>query len=205
MSKARLIITAVVVEGRSQAEVSRAYNVSQSWVSRLVARYRDEGEAAFEPRSRRPVSRPRATLPATVELVLELRRRLTGSGLDAGADTIAWHLEHHHRIEISRATVYRILRRAGTITPAPSKRPRSSYIRFQAEQPNQTWQADFTHHRLADGSDTEILCWIDDHSRYAISLTAHPRVTGAIVVEAFSTAIETHGIPSSTLTDNAMV
>jgi transposase len=49
MSKARLIISAVVVEGRSQREVARAYGINQSWVSRLVARYRAEGEAAFEP------------------------------------------------------------------------------------------------------------------------------------------------------------
>jgi transposase len=54
MSKARLVITAVVAEARSQGEVARAYGVSQGWVSRLVARYRAEGEAAYEPRSRRP-------------------------------------------------------------------------------------------------------------------------------------------------------
>jgi hypothetical protein len=35
MSKARLIITAVVVEGRSQREVARANGINQSWVSRL--------------------------------------------------------------------------------------------------------------------------------------------------------------------------
>ena len=137
--------------------------------------------------------------------MLELRRQLTAAGLDAGADTIVWHLAQHHRIEISRATVYRILRRANAITPAPKKRPKSSYIRFQADFPNETWQGDFTHHRLADGSDAEILCWIDDHSRYAISVTAHRRVTGPIVVTAFAAAIETHGVPSSTLTDNGMV
>lgn len=174
-------------------------------MSRLVARWRVEGEAAFEPRSRRPATRPGATPPETVELVLELRRRLTRSGLDAGADTIVWHLAQHHRVTLSRATVYRILRRSGAITPSPKKRPKSSYIRFQAELPNETWQADFTHHRLADGTDVEILCWIDDHSRYAISVTAHRRVTGPIVVTEFAIAIETHGVPSSTLTDNGMV
>jgi transposase len=42
MSKARLVITAVVVEGGSQSEVARTYGVSQSWISRLVARYRAE-------------------------------------------------------------------------------------------------------------------------------------------------------------------
>ena len=205
VSRARLVITAVVVEGRSQADVARAYGVAESWVSRLVARYRTEGDAAFAPRSRRPATRPAATPPATVEVVLELRRQLTAGGLDAGADTIVWHLEHHHHVTLSRATVYRILRRHQLTAVEPAKRPKSSYIRFEAELPNETWQADFTHHRLTDGSDTEILCWIDDHSRLAVSVTAHRRVTGPIVIAAFTAAIETRGIPASTLTDNGMV
>ena len=97
MSKARLVITAIEVEGRSPAEVIRAYGVSRSWLYELLARYRAEGDAAFEPRSRRPHTSPRATPPDTVEQVLRLRKQLTEAGLDAGADTIGWHLTHHHR------------------------------------------------------------------------------------------------------------
>jgi transposase InsO family protein len=98
----------------------------------------------------------------------------------------------------------------GLVIPEPSKRPKSSYIRFAAEQPNECWQADFTHYRLArpdgrPGTDAEILCWIDDHSRYALSVTAHPRVTGSIVRQKFRETVGTHGIPASTLTDNGMV
>lgn len=205
MSKARLVITAVVVEGRSVSEVARTYGVARSWVYTLVARYRAEGDTAFEPRSRRPATRPDATPTATVELVLTLRQRLTRDGLDAGADTIAWHLQHHHQITLSRATIYRIVRRAELVVPEPRKRPRSSYIRFQAEQPNETWQADFTHHRLANGTDIEILTWLDDHSRYALSVTAHRPVTGPVVVNTFQAAITRHGTPLSTLTDNGLV
>ena len=205
MSKARLIITAVVIEGRSQASVARDYGISKGWVSKLIARYRAEGDAAFEPRSRRPHSRPDATPAATVDLVVELRRQLTAQGLDAGADTIAWHLQHHHQLTMSRATIYRIIRRAGLVVAEPKKKPKASYIRFAAEQPNETWQADFTHHRLADGTDIEILTWLDDHSRYAVSVTAHQPVTGPAVVTAFRNAIAEHGIPYSTLTDNGMV
>src|SRR5215831_11962272 len=169
MSKARLVITAVVVEGRSQGEVARAYGVSQSWVSRLVARYRAEGEAAFEPRSRRPRTSPRAIGDAAAGLIIELRKDLAGQGLDAGPATIAWHLEHHHRIRVSPATISRYLARAGLVVPEPRKRPRSSYIRFQAEQPNECWQSDFTHYPLTSGTDAELLTWLDDHSRYALS------------------------------------
>ncbi|WP_218040412.1 helix-turn-helix domain-containing protein [Actinomadura sp. WMMB 499] len=194
MSKARLVITAVVIEGRSQAEVARAYGVSKGWVSKLVARYRAEGEAAFEPRSRRPKTSPSATAPETVELIVRLRKELSEQGLDAGPDTIAWHLAHHHHITVSRATIARHLTTRGLATPQPGKRPRSSCIRFQAELPNQTWQADFTHYRLADGTDTEILTWLDD-CRYALHVTAWPRVTGPIVRDTFRRAVAAHGVP----------
>jgi transposase InsO family protein len=172
--------------------------VARSWVYELVARYRAEGETAFEARSRRPRSSPTALARSTVALIVGLRRRLCAQGLDAGADTIAWHLEHHHGLRVSRATIDRTLHREGLVIPAPRKRPRSSYIRFAAEQPNEMWQADFTHYPLTSGDDTEILSWLDDH---ALSVTAHPRVTGPIVVDTFRTAITLHGAPASTLTD----
>ena len=124
MSKARLVITAVLVEGRSQSEVARAYGVSQSWISRLVARFHREGEAAFEPRSRRPRRSPSALPQATLDLILQLRQDLAGQGLDAGPDTIAWHLAQHHGISVSRASISRYLTRAGLVTPATLKKGR---------------------------------------------------------------------------------
>src|SRR4051812_7312020 len=126
MSRARLVITAVVVEGRGVREVARDYDLSPGWVSRLVARYRDEGEAAFEPRSRRPKRSPRATSAESVELIIDLRCRLVAAGNDAGLETIRWHLVHHHGVELSAATIGRYLHRAGLVTPQPHKRPRSS-------------------------------------------------------------------------------
>ena len=205
MSRARLVITAVVVEGRGVREVARDYGVSAGWVSKLVARFREEGEAAFEPRSRRPKRSPRATAPETVEMIIELRRRLVAAGDDAGAETIRWHLEHGFGVVVSAATIGRYLHRAGLVTAQPHKRPRSSYVRFAAEQPNETWQSDFTHYRLADRSDVEILGWLDDHARFALRLTAHRRVSGPIVLHEFRAAVAQHGVPASTLTDNGMV
>jgi transposase InsO family protein len=209
MSKRRLVIAAVLA-GHSQSEVAGTYGVSQGWISRLMARYQADGEAAFEPLSRAPKTSPTATPPETVELVLRLRKQLDEAGLDAGADTIGWHLAHHHGTTVSRATINRILVRAGTVTPDPSKRPKSSYLRFEAAQPNETWQSDFTHYRLTNpdgtpGPDVEILTWLDDCSRYALSVTAHVRVTGPVVLATFRKAVAIHGVPASTLTDNGMV
>ena len=205
MSKARLVITAVTIEKRPVSEVARSYGVARSWIYALLARYRAEGEAAFEPRSRRPKTSPSAISASTAELILRLRKELAGQGLDAGPHTIGWHLEHHHRVTVSPATIGRYLARAGLVTPDPAKRPRSSYLRFEADMPNECWQSDFTHYPLADGADTEVLAWLDDHSRYALSVTAHRRVSGPVVLAAFRAAVTCYGAPASTLTDNGMV
>ena len=205
MSQARLVITAVVLEGRSPSEVAASYGVSRSWIYELLARYRAEGDAALEPRSRRPRTNPRATPTPVVDLVLRLRGELTDAGLHAGAHTLAWHLAEHHDTTVSVSTIWRILHRAGLIEPQPQKRPRNSYHRFEAALPNETWQTDFTHVRLADGTDTEVLTFLDDHSRYVLACTAHRAITTPKVIATFRQAVACHGIPASVLSDNGLV
>ncbi|MDX2343358.1 MAG: IS481 family transposase [Acidimicrobiia bacterium] len=205
MSKARVVILSVVVEGRSQADTARTFGVSPSWVSKLVARYHQEGEAAFEPRSRRPKTSPNALDAATVELIVELRQSLDASGLDSGPHTIGWHLKQRYSLVVPPATIWRYLKAAGLIVPEPKKRPKTSYVRFQADLPNEMWQSDFTHWRLENGQDVEILVFIDDCTRYALSVTAHTAVTGNIVVDKFLQTATNMGYPASVLTDNGMV
>lgn len=101
MSPARLVITAVILEGRSQVEVANSYGVSEAWVSMLLARYREQGELAFEPRSKRPKSSPGAISSEVVARIVELRGSLVAEGLDAGATSIAWHLRNHDDVVVS--------------------------------------------------------------------------------------------------------
>src|SRR5215207_7826472 len=96
MTSNRLLITAMVVENRPVREVAATYGVSTSWLYELLTRYRCEGGAVFEPRSRRPASNPNATPVEVLDLIVRLRKELAGQGLDAGPETIAWHLAHHH-------------------------------------------------------------------------------------------------------------
>jgi transposase InsO family protein len=210
MSKARLVITALFVEHQAPAEVASRYGVHRAWVYKLKARYEAEGDAALEPRSRRPHTSPGAIAPSTVDLVLRIRKELGAGGHDAGPETIAWHLAQHHDVTVSRATVHRILTRHGAVTPEPKKRPKSSYIRFEAAMPNETWQSDFTHYRLTrpdgqPGADVELITWLDDCTRYALHISAHRRITTPIVTTTFRDTAGQHGIPASTLTDNGMV
>jgi len=65
--------------------------------------------------------------------------------------------------------------------------------RFAAELPNECWQAGLHPLAARRRAGTAISCWIDDHSRLALSATAHHRVTGPIVVGTFRTAVASHG------------
>lgn len=207
MSKAQLVITAVVIEGRSKSDVARDYGLSRYWVHQLVKRYETEGAAAFSPHSRRPHTNPHAVAPDVEERIIRLRKTLAKAGYDAGAATIAEHLRRDPTTtEVpSISTIWRILDRRGFITPQPHKRPRSSWKRFEADLPNQCWQSDVTHWRLTDGSSAEILNIIDDHSRLLIASIARRTITGPDVVETFTDAFTTWGTPAAVLTDNGAV
>jgi len=205
MSMARLVITAVMVEERSKSEVARTYGVSRRWVQKLVARYEQEGEAAFEPRSRRPRSSPQRVAEAVEDEIVEWRKRLESEGLDAGAVTIAWHLAQDHEQVPATSTIWRVLSRRGFVVAQPHKRPRSSFIRFEADQPNERWQADVTHWMLADGTDVEILNIIDDHSRLLIGSDARVTFKASDVVACFHQAAARYGLPASMLTDNGAI
>jgi transposase InsO family protein len=205
MSLARLVVTAVLVEGRSKSEVARSYGLSRPWVHELVTRYLAEGEAGLEPRSRRPHTSPTRIPQALEDEIVALRKELLDQGLDAGAHTIAFHLAQRRDDVPSVPTIWRILSRRGFVTPQPQKRPKSSFIRFEAAMPNERWQADITHWHLADGTDVEILNIIDDHSRFLVGSDALAVFKAADVVASFHAAAGAHGFPASLLTDNGAV
>jgi transposase InsO family protein len=205
VSLGRLVVTAVKVEGRSKSEVARDYGVSRRWVHELVRRFEIEGEAGLEPRSRRPERSPQQTPPSLEDEIVEIRKHLAEEGLDAGAHTIAFHLGRRHGSAPAPSTIWRILARRGFVIPQPQKRPKSSFVRFQADQPNERWQADITHWQLGDGTEVEILNILDDHSRLLVASQAYPTARAADVVTAFHHGFATCGFPASVLTDNGAV
>ena len=105
MRLGRFLVEAVVVSGASPTELARAYGISRSWLFRLLARYREGGYEAVEPRSRRPKSSPTRTSPGMVELILQLRAELLEAGLDAGAQSILNYLRMRSGAAPSKATI----------------------------------------------------------------------------------------------------
>jgi hypothetical protein len=70
-------------QGRNLA---RDYGVSRRWVQKLLARYQAEGEAAFEPRSRRPLSSPQRTPSSVENAIIALRKELAEQDLEPPED-----------------------------------------------------------------------------------------------------------------------
>ena len=205
MSKHHVAVLKVVSAQLSVTAAAASCGISRGHLHRLLARYREGGLEAVEPRSRRPRASPQRTSVAVRDRIVALRTELVAGGLDAGPATIAWHLEREGLGTPSTSTIRRLLHAAGLVVPEPHKRPRSSWIRFEAAAPNALWQSDFTHWRLADSSEVEIISWLDDHSRYLLSCSACSRVSGDDVVSTFTAAGDAHGWPAATLTDNGAV
>jgi transposase InsO family protein len=205
MSKHRVAVLKVVSGQLSVTAAAAECRISRGHLHRLLRRYREEGLDALGPRSRRPRTSPQETTGLVRDRIVALRTGLTARGLDAGPATIAWHLEREGLPVPSTSTIRRVLHAAGLVVPEPHKRPRSSWIRFEAAAPNGAWQSDFTHWGLADGSGVEICSWLDDHSRYLLGCTVFRRVSGDDVVATFAAAGDEHGWPAATLTDNGTV
>src|SRR5215216_256030 len=208
MDLAGYVINAVLVEGRNVKEVCESHDISRSWLYELIARFREFGDDGLKAQSKRPRSSPTRVAVAVEDEIVGLRKELSELGVDAGPHTIHYHLQRRHRRRRpvpSVATIWRVLSRRGFVTPQPQKRPKSSWRRFQAELPNECWQADTTHWALADGSDVEILNVLDDHSRLLVASRAFVTAKAADVVETFHQGASELGVPASMLTDNGAI
>lgn len=204
-SLSQVIVLSVLHDGLTPTQAALRFGVSRRHIHRHLARFKVGGLEALEPRSRRPNHNPRALSHELRNEIIRLRTDLLAQGLDAGAASIAWHLRDAKLHTPAHSTIWRILKAEGLVTPQPKKRPKAYVIRFEAVQPNETWQSDFTHWRLADGSDVEIINWLDDHSRLLLHCSVFKAITGKIVIDTFNQCRSQYGTPFSTLTDNGNV
>ena len=145
MDLANYAVTAVLVEGRSVRDVAASTGRSKSWVHRHVMLFKEGGEAALAPHTRGPKRQPHQTPLEMEDAIVTIRKQLDEQGYDAGARTIHYHLAERGLEPPALVTIHRVLQRRGFVTPQPQKRPKSSWIRFESDLPNETWQSDMTH------------------------------------------------------------
>jgi transposase InsO family protein len=205
MDKGRFLIETHLETGRPIAELAKAHDVSRGWLYKLLKRYRLEGPSGLESRSRRPKTSPTRIADLYEDEIVRIRKELAEDGLDAGAETIHFHMATPGREVPSVSTIYRVLVARGFVTPEPHKRPRSSWSFFCAEFPNECWQADVTHVEVAGGEVYEVLNVIDDHSRLCVASRAFVTTRSPDVVRAVHKAAERWGYPQRFLSDNGRI
>jgi transposase InsO family protein len=192
--------------GRPISELAASHDVHRSWLYKLLKRYRLEGTAGLQARSRRPLRSPSRIVDRYEDEIVSLRKELCDLGVDAGAETIRYHLgKRHSEVVPSVSSIWRVLKARGFVTPQPKKRPKSSYRTFCADLPNEMWQSDMTHFTIATGEVLEILNMIDDHSRLCVASRAFVITRASDVVRTFYKASEVLGFPRSVLTDNGLI
>lgn len=180
--------------------------VSPKTFYKYVARYRVEGEAGFEPRSRRPQRSPGQTPIDVEDRVVELRKQLHENGWDCGSTSVHTELCRDPRMRgrvPSVATVHRILVRRGMVIPQPHKRPKGSWHRFEAPRPNEWWQIDFTEWTILTGK-VSVFNVLDDHSRVAVRSRAVEHPTTVEAWTTFCQASIMWGMPAGVLSDNGL-
>jgi transposase InsO family protein len=183
-------------------EFCGAHGVSTWFFWDLRRRHAARGDMVLEPASRAPAVVANKTPIVVEDAIVAMRKDLLGAGLDAGADTIAFHLRDLEGLP-SPSTIWRILKARGFIVPAPAKAPKSSGRSFTAERANECWQLDDTTWELADGTPVKIFNVLDDHSRLLVASTAMATCTGDAALTAVAAAAAVLGWPARFLSDNA--
>ena len=205
MDMGRFLIETHLRTGRPIKELAKAHDVSASWLFKLLRRYRLEGPEGLAPRSRRPKHSPTRIADLFEDEIVAAHKELAGAGFDAGAASVQFHLSSRHPEAPSVSTVFRVLKARGFVVMSPKKRPKSSVIRFQADLPNECWQADMTHVVLQSGEVYEVLNVIDDHSRLCVASRSMRVVKATDVVRVLHQAADTWGYPAALLTDNGLI
>jgi len=199
----RLAVAQMDVAEVNVAEFCRDHQISRDRFYTIRRRYDAEGEAGLAPRSRAPNTVANRTSIEMEDRIVTLRKELDNEGLDAGPETIKWHLDSAGVDAPTASTIWRILTRRGFVVPEPKKAPNKQWHRFVADFVNEMWQTDATHTELADGTEVDIVNIVDDHSRVCIgSQAVDGSTTGGNAWDVFVRGVATYGIPAVLLSDN---
>ncbi len=181
-------------EGAHITGLCEQFGISRKTGYKWLARA--EAARPLGDRSRRPHTSPRQTPAAMEARILALR-----------AQHPAWggRKLHHRLVATGEAdvpapsTITAILRRHGVVAADP---PRRDFLRFEHPAPNDVWQMDFMGHRPLAQDRVHPWTLLDDHSRFALNLTACANEQQTTVTTLLTAAFRRYGLPGAILCDN---
>jgi transposase InsO family protein len=193
----------VLGDGAAVTDVARRFGVARQTVHAWLRAYAAGGLGALADHSSRPLSCPHQMSAQVEARIIAMRTAHPGWG----SRTILHWLAHDGVVPLpGRTSVDRALVRHGLVTPAPRRRRRGDYWRWERSAAMELWQMDVVGGvRLADGTEAKIVSGIDDHSRFVVSAQVVARATAGPVCEALQLALARFGAPGQILTDNGKV
>lgn len=195
------MLVATLPEKANMSDWCRRLGISRETAYKWRRRFREEGPDGLGDRSRAPKRPHGRSDPELEDRVVLTRKQLEEQGWDHGPGSVRDRLADEG-VEISDATVWRILVRRGQINPQPKKRPRSSWKRFERDRPNECWQGDDTYYVLATGQEVRIINMLDDHSRLNVDSLAVAACRSEHIWTCFTRAVSRYGLPAEFLNDN---
>jgi transposase InsO family protein len=196
MGQRREFVQLAMQVGANRRELCRMFGISPTVGYKWISRWAADGELAD--RSRRPHHSPLRSEATIEERILAIR--------DAhpawGARKVWRYLHDREGVNPPAiSTVHEILRRHGRVLPPPGG-PRA-FQRFEKPTPNLLWQMDFKGWvRLANGTQCHPLTAVDDHSRYAVCLSACADQRNTTVSKALEQTFRCYGLPEAIFVDN---
>lgn len=198
MDTKREFVELALREGANRRELCRRFGIGPKAAYALLARFAQEGDAAFVARSRRPQASPRRTPTAMEKDVLTMRR----DHPTWGGRKISRRLRDlGHAQAPPPSTVTAILHRHGLITPAASAAAQH-WQRFEHDSPNALWQIDFKGDFATGQGRCYPLTLLDDHSRFNLALQACPGVAASAVQPCLREVFQRYGLPMRINADN---
>ena len=201
----RVQVAEMVVErGVSAAVMSQSFGIPVTTVMDWAHRYRKEGADVLRGPGvgQKPAGRATAaTVGSEVrrQAVLRAKREHPEQGTRKIRDVLA----RFEGLGVSEATVRRVLHEEGLleVRPEVTSKPRPEERRFERAEPNQLWQSDIFTFLLRRHERLYVTAFLDDYSRYIVSLVLAHHQKSSLVMEALQRGIAEYGVPREILTD----
>ena len=185
-------------ENANITQLSQRFKISRKTAYKWLRRHREKGEPGLMDISRRPLTSPKRIAPQIETLALSVRDEQTAWG----ARKIKRRLEDMgHEGLPCPSTMTQILRRNHRLDPAESAK-HTPWKRFEHDAPNRLWQMDFKGHFAMRLGRCHALTALDDHSRFALILTACSNERGETVRACLTEAFRRYGLPERMTMDN---
>ena len=185
---------------------SQKSSISRSTIRAWLRRYEASGrklESLF-PKQREDAGVARSIDPETELALVNLRREMPRASLSVVLQIAAQRKLLPPGFAASQQSIYRLFRRHGLHRQQPAPQDRR---RFEAELPNDLWQADCMHGpRVNSGGQqrkTFLFACIDDHSRLITGARFYLRENLDCFQDCLLRALETRGLPRKLYVDNA--